>query len=93
MNAIKLLDGLCAECLDLGQCFIFDGETLLDGAYSLFFPLNRDSVLDLWFKKDFYYFCVYSTKDYEYGVMPEPALRAKSNADDDEVIDVWIIEK
>lgn len=93
MKAIDLLKGLCSECISLEGCFIFEGEYLRDGSYSRLFPLNRDSILDVWFKEEYSYLCVYSTKETDYCFLPEPALRAKSTAADDEVIDFWIIEK
>lgn len=93
MKAIELLKGLCAECLDLSQCFVFNGSLFLNGSYNMYFPLNRDSILDEWFNEEYCYFCRYSNKDHEYCFIPQPALRAKSTAADDEVIDFWIIEK
>lgn len=92
MKTIDLLKGLCAECLDLSQCYVYNGGTLTDGFYARLFPLNRDSILDEWFKEDYYYFCRYSMKDEDYCFIPQPALRAKSMAADDEVIDFWILE-
>lgn len=93
MKTIDLLKGLCTECLDLSPCFVFKGSQLLNGGYITYFPLNRDSILDEWFNKEYCYFCKYSKKDDDYCFLPQPALRAKSTAADDEVIDFWIIEK
>ena len=93
MKAIDLLKGLCSEAINFDGCFIFNGDLLHDGGYSRLFPMNRDCVLDLWFKKEYSYLCLYSTKDANYCFLPEPSLRAKSNMDDEDVIDFWIIEE
>lgn len=93
MKTIEFLEKLCSENLDLGQCYVYEGYLFQDGAYILYFPLIRDAVLDLWFKKDLTYFCVYNEIDSDYSFLPEPDLRAKSNPTNDCVIDFWILEK
>lgn len=93
MKAIDLLKGICAECIDLEGCYTFKGDVLQYGGYARLLPLNRDSILDGWFKWQFDYFCRYSEKDHEYCFLPQPALRAQSTATAVEVIDFWIIEK
>lgn len=93
MKTIDLLKALCCECVDLDGCYTFNGDDLQYGGYARLFPLNRDSILDGWFKEEYYYFCRYSMKDEDYCFIPQPALRAKSTAAVDEVIDFWIIEK
>lgn len=93
MKAIDLLKGLCSECISLGGCYVVKGDHLLDGIYAKVFPIKRDSILDVWFKEEYDYFCAYAKKDSDYCFIPAPALRAQSTAADDEVIDFWILEQ
>lgn len=92
MKAIDLLKGLCSECINLEPCYVFKGAILMNGEYARLFPLNRDYFLDEWFEEEFTYFCKYSKKDDDYCFLQWPALRAQSNAADDEVIDFWILK-
>lgn len=92
MKAIQMLSKLTAEVINLNAAFLINGVNLVNGRYSMFFPIERDKSLDGWFKADYHYFCLYGRKNDDFGFLGEPALSASSYADDDEAIYFWIIE-
>lgn len=92
MKAIQMLSKLTAEVINLEAAYVINGANLVNGKYSLLFPINHDSVLDGWFKAYYHYFCLYGRKDDEFLYLGEPDMTAFSNADDEEAIHFWIIE-
>ena len=92
MKAIQLLSELTAEVINLEAAFVINGANLVNGKYSMVFPIERNSELDGWFKAYFHYFCLYGRKDDEFGFLAGPALTASSKWDEEEAIHFWIIE-
>lgn len=93
MNAFELLSLLCTDCIDLEHGYVLDGHELIDNGFLDLLPINRDSVLDDWFKKELDYFCLYAKKNSDYTFLKEPDLRVANKYFDDEEIHFWIIEK